>query len=375
MRKRSITPKQWKVLALSSVFVLGLAACEGGLEQEGGVVEDLEEATGATSLDVTLADYGFEMPDEVDGGVVELTATNEDDVPHEVGFMKVPEDYDVDDFPDDMDSALQGEAIPEEFQNASGITDVPAGESVTRTITLPEGNYVVFCSLTDEVAEEDTAPEEEGISSTEGLEEEEGQEDDDDDGDGAEDDDAQDGAQSDGGDDDAQGDDGDDDAEDDGPQPHYQLGMTKQVTVTGGADVSGADITGTDGTLEASDYSFETGELADLGEGEHTMTFHNTSEEQFHHAVVLEFPEGIDEEEAQDAFEAIAEAGEGPPPEGVPEPEDAGYTAVFGPDMGGTFDVTLQSGRTYAVACFIQDRDGGPPHAFAHDMFEIFTLE
>lgn len=71
----------------------------------------------------------------------------------------------------------------------------------------------------------------------------------------------------------------------------------------------------------------------------------------------------------------MAEAGEGPPPEGVPEPEDAGYTAVFGPDQGGTFDVTLQSGRTYAVACFIQDREGGPPHAFAHDMVDFFTIE
>lgn len=34
-----------------------------------------------------------------------------------------------------------------------------------------------------------------------------------------------------------------------------------------------------------------------------------------------------------------------------------------------------QSGRTYAVVCFIKDRSGGPPPVIANDMKEIFTVE
>jgi len=34
----------------------------------------------------------------------------------------------------------------------------------------------------------------------------------------------------------------------------------------------------------------------------------------------------------------------------------------------------LQSGRTYAFVCFINDRAGGPPHAFANDMFKAVAV-
>ncbi len=48
--------------------------------------------------------------------------------------------------------------------------------------------------------------------------------------------------------------------------------------------------------------------------------------------------------------------------------------AEFGPGRSGTFEVTLEEGTTYAVVCFIPDHTGGPPHAFAHDMYDVFTV-
>ena len=48
---------------------------------------------------------------------------------------------------------------------------------------------------------------------------------------------------------------------------------------------------------------------------------------------------------------------------------------MFGPDGAGTGIATLQAGNTYAVVCFIQDRAGGPPHAFGNGMYEVFQVE
>jgi hypothetical protein len=50
---------------------------------------------------------------------------------------------------------------------------------------------------------------------------------------------------------------------------------------------------------------------------------------------------------------------------------------VFSSGLGNQFTVPggFESGRTYVLACFISDRAGGPPHAIAHDMYKVFTVE
>ena len=59
---------------------------------------------------------------------------------------------------------------------------------------------------------------------------------------------------------------------------------------------------------------------------------------------------------------------------GIAEPETVANSFIFSPGLGGTFEVELTAGRTYMLACFIQDRAGGPPHAFGHGMIETFTV-
>ena len=146
--------------------------------------------------------------------------------------------------------------------------------------------------------------------------------------------------------------------------------MVAPVTVTGD---TGRALPDGGPAVTAKDYSFETSGLV---AGRNTVLFRNSGPDQLHHAVVLEFPAGVDEDAAVQALRAFAEAqgdGRAPPP-GTPQPTPIGDIQFFDPGLGGTFDATLRTGRTYVVACFISDRAGGPPHAFAHDMVKTLTI-
>ena len=141
------------------------------------------------------------------------------------------------------------------------------------------------------------------------------------------------------------------------------------ATVTEGAS---PELPETDGTITATDYTF----AVDVQPGE-AFTFQNDGAEQFHHALLFNFAD-IEQSVVEENIKAFLEA-EGPEdaPEalaGIEEPF-VGGSSVFSPGLGGTFKATLEAGNTYAVVCFISDRVGGPPHAFAYDMFEVFTVE
>ncbi|MBW3548891.1 MAG: hypothetical protein KY452_12275 [Actinobacteria bacterium] len=130
----------------------------------------------------------------------------------------------------------------------------------------------------------------------------------------------------------------------------------------------------TDGTITAVDYDFE----VDVQAGD-SFTFRNDSSNQFHHAVVFNFG-SIDPATVEENLPAFLEGGEEQPPPPAFEDLDfekleSGHAGVFGPGGAGTAIGTFQSGNTYAAICFIQDRTGGPPHAFAYDMYEVFQVD
>jgi len=141
------------------------------------------------------------------------------------------------------------------------------------------------------------------------------------------------------------------------------------LTVTAGP--GGQELPETAGTITATDYAFE----VDVAPGD-SFTFRNRSSAQFHHAIVFDFGTldptvveqnlpGFLQSEGQNVPEAFKDLDDKPP---------AG-SGVFGPGGAGTADATFEAGSTYAVICFIQDRTGGPPHAFAYDMTEVFTVQ
>jgi hypothetical protein len=148
--------------------------------------------------------------------------------------------------------------------------------------------------------------------------------------------------------------------------------VTAPLTVTEGDDA--AELPTADGTITSRDYEF----TVDVAAGASTVNFVNESQEQFHNVSIVDFGTN-DPQVVEDNLPAILEA-EDPNslPPGVDGSQinfDFGGSGVFGPGSAGTFDVTFEEGNTYVGLCFIQDRDGGAPHAEEHDQYEIFQVD
>ena len=297
----------------------GDAASPSGSASEAPADEGDGDGSGET-LSVTAKDYEFEgIGKTLEGGVVTVEFTNEGEQPHELGFAKLAEELDPEGFGELLGPVFEGAPFPEDFQGHTGITETAPGETFTSTFTLEEGNYAVYCAISDESESES---EEEGGAGEEAEE----------------------------------------------APPHFLLGMYQTLTVEGDNGASLPD----EATITATDYTFD---VPELEAGEQELTFLNEGPKQWHHIVLLGWPEGVDEAAAKEAFAAAMEAEDGEPPEGTPEAEDEFGSQVFSPGGGGTFPVELKSGRTYTAACFIHDLTGGPPHAVAHDMVVHFTVK
>ncbi|HET7236309.1 MAG TPA: hypothetical protein VFK59_07745, partial [Actinomycetota bacterium] len=95
--------------------------------------------------------------------------------------------------------------------------------------------------------------------------------------------------------------------------------------------------------------------------------------DQVHQSQILAYRPGVDANDAREAFIARLD---GPVP-GLPSPQTIGSTGIYSAGLGSTFilDEPIQSGRTYAFACYVQDREGGPPHVNAYDMYAFVMVE
>jgi hypothetical protein len=329
-----VGPRRFAVLALLPLLLAGLAACGGDDDDDDDtsadvtttVADDTDDTTEDTEpgaegeYTITATDYEFDVPDEITGGVVTITLENEGEHAHEAAFIKVDRELDADAFATEFGPVLEGGPISDNFEAVSGVGEVEGGSELTSTITLPRGTWALFCTLTDEPGEEAAGESE--------LEE---------------------------------------------PPPHFQLGMYEQIVVHKGDE--GAELPESDATITATDYTFDW----DVEAGDKTVTFRNESEAQWHHAVLMAFEEGVDEQAALDAvtvFLSSDESGE-PPPEGTPEPEELPGSFVFSEGQGGTFEIPdgFESGRVYVALCFLSDKEGGAPHAIAHDMVSAHTVE
>lgn len=258
-------------------------------------------------------EYSFDLPAEVPGGVVTMSFENQGDLRHEAGIVAAGATP-IDQVLNDLAPVLEGRgtAIPDYLTFYGGVGETGPGATSTSTLTLPEGSFVMFCSLTD-------------IDSVDALPRP-------------------------------------------GPQllPHYTTGMARPFTVRR-ANVD--TLPAGDGTVLATDYAFA---VPPLTVGRKTLVFRNAGA-QMHFGAFLAFPEGVDEAGARQALDTVLAAPGGPRPEGVPEPRDAAYAGPFPPGTGGTFEIDLERGRTYAVVCFLPDRAGGPPHA-AKGMLSVFSV-
>jgi plastocyanin len=275
------------------VSAVALAALVGGLtacgDDDDGTGDDAAPAAEAVDLTVTASKtgdtYAFDIPAEIDGGLVNLTLTNTDQEPHEIALVSVDEGT----TPEDVTAALlesEGGPIPDYITKTAGVGFAAPGQSVTASQDIPAGDYVYFCTF------------------------------------------------------------GEDEA------VHYKNGMLGAVTVAN-EDGEG-DLPDNVGTITAEDYTF-TGE--GLKAGTNKVKFENTGPDQIHHAQLFPIAEGSTFEEAA-AFLASEEEPTGPPPISF---ESGVGTMVLAPGQEQVVDLTLVKGN-YLVACFINDRAGGPPH-------------
>jgi hypothetical protein len=152
--------------------------------------------------------------------------------------------------------------------------------------------------------------------------------------------------------------------EQEGAQPQYKRGGEGSFEVTG--DPSGAQLPATGAQITAmelgpTDYQFET---SGLKAGTNQVTFTNSGA-QLHHALMFKLTEGATIDQATEFF--TTEDFKGPPP--VDFDSATGSSAVL--DKGGkqVATIELESG-SYALLCFITDREGSPPHVLKAKMIK-----
>lgn len=304
-------PHMRRTLALLGALALLAGGC-GDDDDSTAQPGALDPKAAPSEITITGAEYSYQAPAEVSGGVVTMKFENKGKLVHEAAVLGI-----ADTIPEqavkDFGAVLQGGPIPAYMTAGGGVGNLKPGESATAAVTLPAGNYLFVCGLTDADSSEAEGPRPEGLPA------------------------------------------------------HFEQGMIKVVTASGDNSRS---LPAADGTITARDYTFG---LPALTAGKKNLVFKNEGQ-QFHHAVMMEFPAGVDQVGAAKIFDQMAKMGPGSPPPSGPMPADVANSPVFSPGLGGTFDVTFTSGRTYAAVCFISDKTGGPPHAFAHQMVKYFSI-
>jgi len=303
-------------IALSLGLVLGACGDDGSPSaNDDDSAETTEAGEGNSGFTVTLSADGVELPDEVAGGIVEVTLESDlEDA--EINFSKVPDGTSEADFRNAIAAATTGQSISEVIEATTGLHG-------TQTIELPAGSYFAWAEKPDPEGEEEGGQEEGG---------EEGGP----------------------------------------PEANPDAFLTKALTVTAGAD---GELPDTGSSITAREYSFDIKATA----GGEKFTFLNEGPDQVHHVVLFNFGEiaAADVEKNLEAFLQSEE--DAPPPPAFKDLDrsklDAGGSGVFTPGLGGTADAKFQSGNTYAAVCFLQDRTGGAPHVFSKGMRTVFTVE
>ena len=268
---------------------------------------------GAKTLDIVATDYRFEgAPQTISGGVLDVSFRNDGKADHELSFVQIG-DTPIKTFAADINKLEDGGPFPSYLKRGAVAFEFEPGKSGTTRMVLPPGEYALSCTLTDAPGKGDKT-----VAS------------------------------------------------------HATLGMFQKVTVVEGD----GELDAAGGEFVATDYTFAVPDSVEAGKQEYV--FQNDSSKQWHHMILQKYGKGVTAEQAQDAFGKLLQAPQdAPPPTDIPMPEQqpAGLTGIFSPGLGQTVELDLEAGRTYVAVCFIQDVEGGPPHAIKHKMFKAFTVE
>ena len=317
MRNRSLSVFGFVVVLLAIVTT----GCGGGESTSEGEVVSEPPSTQTTwpvapSVTITARDYSFDVPTEIDGGVVRVTLQNDGQFKHQAVIV-VAGDTPLDRLRQDLTPIVTGAGrpTPDYLRFQGGVSPVPAGTSEMSILTLPAGDYVMVCTLTDA----DTLADPAGPPPS------------------------------------------------DAPRVHYDLGMAAPFTVK---KTNSDPMPPTDGTIVARDWAFD---VPALDPGFRVLTFRNDGR-QDHSLAVAEFPDRVDEASARAAFEKLLTAGaKHPGGDGAPVPQNVAFAGPLSPGGQSTFPMNLKVHRTYVFACYMTDRTGGPLHATGKGMVAYGT--
>ena len=126
-------------LSIICVFPMALASC-GEDSSDGG-----SSSTEASTLDVTITEDGdgaavFEVSSDIQGGLTELTVTNEGKAPHLSQLFLADEGHSS----DELLKVFGSDAPPPEWiHGEGGVGRLAPGESGTSTVNLDPGSYIL----------------------------------------------------------------------------------------------------------------------------------------------------------------------------------------------------------------------------------------
>jgi hypothetical protein len=213
----------------------------------------------------------------------------------------------------------EGKPTPDYMRFQGGVSLVPGGTSEMSILSLPVGNYVMVCTLTDaDSLDTQKLPDGAGPSDT-------------------------------------------------NQKFHFEQGMATPFTVK---TANTNPMPPTDGTIAARDWAFA---VPPLVPGFKVLTFRNDGQ-QDHSLAVAEFADGVDEAAAKAAFEKLLTADpQHPVPDALPTPDDVAFAGPLSAGGQSTFPINLKVHRTYVFACYMSDRSGGDLHATGKKMVAYGT--
>lgn len=236
-----------RALRALGCLMLLLAACGGDDDSDSSAAPTSTTTTTApdptTRFNIVAKElapqlYGFDAPEQAPGGVVTVKLANGGALRHEAALARVGQTP-LEQVQRDLADALDGEgAIPEYLELSGGVPEILGGTEQTSTLTLPEGDYVLYCSLRDTGRSGSLAD----------------------------------------------------------AKHHFELGMIQPLRVRGD---NGLQLPSSIPTVTAGEYGFE---FEPLPAGANRMLFRNVGPDQMHLAAFVEFPEGTDEEAALPAL-------------------------------------------------------------------------
>jgi uncharacterized cupredoxin-like copper-binding protein len=112
-----------------------------------GALASCGDDGGGDGITVTATEYAYDMPDQVDGGVVKMNFVNEGAVPHEFALTRLDEGKTL----ADVDAVLKaGKEPPSWAHDVAGVPPMTTGAEVSITRDLQAGTYAFLCFIPTE---------------------------------------------------------------------------------------------------------------------------------------------------------------------------------------------------------------------------------